>query len=181
MLQYYLKTLYSDMFQIATNNTIKLIRTAKDIGISFSKKQTSEFMSSIVESAFVEAGKNHNINVIAPKVDHEPDLYVDSLPMELKTKHKVSGEWRGGAFSKRSCEYLFISYNIIDNYLTSGVEWFAIQKYVDEGDWKGGNVGNYYATRLGLTDIIQGTLVIGDVHFKRKKYHSIHQFIPKKD
>ena len=114
------------------NNVIKLIRTAKEIGISFSRKQTSEFMSSIVESAFVESGKLHDIKVVAPKVDHEPDLYIDNMPLEIKTKHKVSGEWRGGAFSKRSCEYLFVSYNIIDNYLTSGVEWFAIQKYVEE-------------------------------------------------
>jgi hypothetical protein len=151
-----------------THSRVSLFRNTCDrFGITLSRKQLSEMLSGVVETAFEDAAYFHEGTIIAPKADDKADLIVDGIDLEIKTKYGKSGDWRGGAFSKREADYLFISW------VDEPFGMFAIHKYVTEDMWRGGNVGNYYATYMSLEDVMDGVTLIGETVKARTRFHTV--------
>jgi hypothetical protein len=128
-------------------------------------------LSGVIETAY----EDKTDTIRAPKSDDCPDLEVFDytidgfIPLEIKTKYGKSGAWRGGAFSKREADYLFVSW--VDT--PEGIGLYAAHKFVTEDMWRGGNVGNYYATYLDLEDIMDGVPLIGETVKSRTRFHTV--------
>ena len=137
-----IQELHREALENATNNAVGFIKHAEDVGINLSRKQLSEMLSGIIETSFENLGQERGFDIVAPKRDDKSDLEINGENVEIKTKHISSDEWRGGAYSKRSAHYIFITFDIVNG----TPEWFMIYKYVNEDEWRGGNTNNYYVT-----------------------------------
>ena len=102
-----------------------------------SKKQKSEDISGLLETAMEDLIEG----AIAPKVDHEPDIILEGKPIEIKTT--ASQRWRGGAYSKRSGHFVFVSWEVDSNNIPS---FFIAGIDLEESDWDTVHYDNYYAT-----------------------------------
>jgi hypothetical protein len=133
---------------------------------TLSTKLKSELISNMLEASFASVVPE----VTAPFSDNEPDLWVVSTPLEIKTA-KTTHVWRGGEFSKRESDYLMVSYDDSGDEL----KWFFLHTYLLESDWKSSGSGNYYATTIDLNDILKKDyiILIGDVVKKKIKNHLI--------
>lgn len=136
---------------------------------SFSTKLKSELISSVWETSFSYIVPN----VIAPKTDNEPDLYIDNQPLELKTS-KTTTTWRGGEFSKRESNYLLIAWDEVNDIF----QWFVCFSYLTESDWKSSTSNNYYATTIDIGDVVKLSttkIFLGTTEKKRIKEHIVFQ------
>ena len=133
---------------------------------TLSTKLKSELISNMLEASFASVVPE----ITAPFSDNEPDLWVVSTPLEIKTA-KTTHVWRGGEFSKRESDYLMVSYDDSGDTL----KWFFLHTYLLESDWKSSGSGNYYATTVDLNDILKKdyTILVGDVVKKKIKNHLI--------
>lgn len=131
---------------------------------TLSNKLKSELISNLVETCYTEVVPSSRRG----RGDHEADIYVDDQPLEIKTCYN-GRSWRGGAFSKRSSDYLMVGWKDIGN----TIELFALSVNLLESDWKGGNVGNYYATNIDLDFLLKrgGQVAYGGVIKKKKNHH----------
>jgi len=150
-----------------TTGMNRIMKVHGEEGNPMTKKQLSECISGVIESKMVTVASRLGINITAPKVDSEPDLIVDSVPLEIKTTSGKS--WRGGEYSKRSSDYLMVVYDINDNEFS----WFALHKYLNEEDWISSTSGNYYATTITLDSMLDGNILVGDRKKKRVLWHPI--------
>lgn len=135
---------------------------------SFSTKLKSELISSMWETSFSYIVPN----TISPKLDSEPDLYLESQPLELKTS-KTTTTWRGGEFSKRESNYLLIAWNENEYGM---FDWFVCYTYLTEDDWKSSQSNNYYATTIDIGDVLKlpkTEILKGKTQVKRIKEHVI--------
>jgi hypothetical protein len=144
------------------------LRTVKQVldWDSFSTKLKSELISSVWETSFSLLP-----NVIAPKIDNLPDLYMDDLPLELKTS-KTTTTWRGGEFSKRESNYLLIAWDEVNGFF----KWFVCFTYLTEDDWKSSTSNNYYATTIDIGDVLKlptTKIFLGTTEKKRIKEHIV--------
>ena len=150
---------------IEANKRFRTFKTVVEYS-TLSTKLKSELISNMLEASFASVVPE----VTAPFSDNEPDLWVVSTPLEIKTA-KTTHIWRGGEFSKRESDYLMVSYD------DSGEElkWFFLHTYLLESDWKSSGSGNYYATTIDLNDILKKdcTIFVGDVVKKKIKNHLI--------
>ena len=146
------------------NRRLVLIKEVTDWE-SFSTKLKSELISNIVETSFESIVPN----IVAPKMDSEPDLIVDGKPLELKTS-KTTTTWRGGEFSKRESDYLLIAWNEIKGEF----KWFVCYTYLKESDWKSSQSSSYYATTIDINDVLRfpaSQILMGGTQKKRIKEH----------
>jgi len=148
-----------------TNKRFNTFRTVVEYS-TLSTKLKSELISNMLEASFASVVPE----VTAPFSDNEPDLWIVSTPLEIKTA-KTTHVWRGGEFSKRESDYLMISYDDSGDEL----KWFFLHTYLLESDWKSSGSGNYYATTIDLNDILKKdyTIFVGDVVKKKIKNHLI--------
>ena len=111
---------------------------------ALSAKNISELISKMLEksmSTLIEGA-------VAPNLDSEPDIRLNGSPVEIKTS---SGEtWRGGAYSKRSGHFVFVSWEMDENYIPT---WFIVGIDLIESDWKLSKSKNYYATTFGKKEL----------------------------
>jgi hypothetical protein len=145
----------------------RIVSVHTEEGNPMTKKQLSECISGVIESKMVKVANEYGIDIIAPKVDSEPDLIVDGLPLEIKTTSGTS--WRGGEYSKRSSDYLMVVYNYVDGKFN----WFVLHKYLKEEDWVSSSSGNYYATSISLDSMLDGSILVGDKKKKRVLWHPV--------
>lgn len=122
----------------------RLFDTLGELKLTLSDKQKSELISGLLENNV----EKHVEGAVAPKVDSEPDLYVNDQPVEIKT---TAGEsWRGGTFSKRPGYYVFVSWKAdADN----NVEFFMSGVHMKKEDWKASTSDTYYATTYGKKEL----------------------------
>jgi hypothetical protein len=148
-----------------TNKRFNTFRTVVEYS-TLSTKLKSELISNMLEASFASVVPE----VTAPFSDNEPDLWIVSTPLEIKTA-KTTHVWRGGEFSKRESDYLMVSYDDSGDEL----KWFFLHTYLLESDWKSSGSGNYYATTIDLNDILKKdyTIFVGDVVKKKIKNHLI--------
>ena len=172
-----MKTLYKlapDAFKLSARRIEHFREICRDIGINLSRKQLSEMLSGVIETAFEDVATtrygDYQCEIIAPKTDDSADLIFDGVDVEIKTKYGKAGSWRGGAFSKREADYLFVSW------VDAPFGLFALHRYVTEEMWRGGNVGNYYATYLDLEDIMDGTILLGETTKAITRFHTVPEF-----
>jgi len=108
------------------------------------KKQLSEDVSALFETAMEDV----YTNVVAPKKDSEPDIYMDGIPVEIKT---TKGEdWTGGEYSKRPSQYLLVAWEDVGQ----DTRFFVANLYLKEEDWKSSKSDKYYGTNFSKKDII---------------------------
>tara|TARA_B110000879_G_C11072948_1_gene471467 strand:- start:300 stop:806 length:507 start_codon:yes stop_codon:yes gene_type:complete len=139
-----MKVINENVMSTLKSDVKKLFDTLDELKLDMSDKQRSELISGLVENAV-----QRNIpNAVAPKIDSEPDLYIDGKAVEIKT---TAGEsWRGGAFSKRPGYYIFVSWKLDDN---NDSEFFMGGTHMKESDWKASGSANYYATTYGKREL----------------------------
>tara|TARA_Y100000034_G_scaffold66998_1_gene80851 strand:+ start:177 stop:677 length:501 start_codon:yes stop_codon:yes gene_type:complete len=132
---------------------------------SLSTKLKSELISNMFESSISDIVPN----AVAPLKDHEPDLFIDIEPLELKTS-KTTTTWRGGEYSKRPSNYLLVSYDDSEK----DVKWFLLFTNLLKKDWKSSSSKSYYATSIDLNYIVENKnyeILHGDIFKKRIKKH----------
>jgi len=138
-----------------TNFSEVLLKTEKDFldcinfynskGLRKSNKQLSEDLSGLLETNI----ENTIEGAVAPKVDSEPDIRYNGVPVEIKC---TSGEqWRGGAYSKRDGYYLMVTWNVIEG----AVKLLCYGLNLTKKDWQGGLTGNYYGTTFGKKQLME--------------------------
>ena len=168
-----LKKIIEPTLTLASIGIESIMRVHNEHGNPMTKKQLSECISGVVESKMVEVARKYGIQIESPKVDSEPDIIINYKPLEIKTTSSV--EWRGGAYSKRESDYLFIKWDYSDGEFT----WFALHKYLKEDDWNGGDVmdkdNNYYATKIKLNEMLDGEILVGGKEKKTVLYHPVLQ------
>lgn len=165
-------TVERNLQQILDNAGNDFILFREKLGSRMSAKLQSEIISALVENAFAKTIDSAR----AGNGDHEADVYVDGVPLELKTSRK-SREWRGGEYSKRSGDFLLISW--VHNETTNKVEWFVLHTVLEENDWKTSTSKNYYATTISLDEALRknSKVLIGDIRKAKKLTHPIYQSI----
>ncbi len=163
-----LRSIIQPVLFLADTGIKRIDRIHVQEGDSMTKKQLSECISGVIETKIVAVCQDRGISAQAPKKDSEPDIILDGVPLEIKTTS--SAQWRGGAFSKREADYLFIKWGI-DEY--GDFSWFALHKYLTEEAWRNGNVNNYYATSISLSDMLDGTILFGSTQKKRVLEHPV--------
>ena len=149
-------------------NDFKLFR--EKLGSRMSSKLQSEIISATVENAFASVVEGARVG----NGDHEADVYINEIPLELKTS-RDSREWRGGEFSKRSGDFLLISWSLTKD--TNEINWFVIHTLLTESDWKSSGSASYYATSISLDDALNknGRVIVGDVRQAIKLRHPIYE------
>jgi hypothetical protein len=137
-----------------------------------STKLQSEIISALVEISFVKIISTARLG----NGDHEADIYINDIPVELKTSRK-SRKWRGGEFSKRSGNFLLISWDVSKN--TNKVQWFVLHGLLEESDWQTSKSKNYYATTISLDEALQknGNVIVGNIRKAKKLTHPIYEEI----
>lgn len=83
--------------------------------------------------------------------DHEADIYINGTPVEIKNTQN-SNTWRGGKYSKRSGEFLLVSYTIDAH--TGKLKWFVIQTELEKEEWVDSASESYYATSITLDYVL---------------------------
>ena len=170
-----LRKIIEPTLTLASIGIESIMRVHNEHGNPMTKKQLSECISGVVESKMVEVAKRYGIQIEAPKVDSKPDTIINYKPLEIKTIAASSDAWRGGAYSKRESDYLFIKWDYSDGEFT----WFALHKYLKEDDWIGCDVenkdNNYYATKIRLNEMLDGEILVGGKEKKRVLYHPVLQ------
>lgn len=144
--------------------------------IDISNKTTSELFSAIVETSFNTVLKEKQIDVVTPKKDSEPDMYIQEEAVEIKA---TNGEqWRGGAFSKRPGLYILVSWDYSEK---TGTKLFAAMQNMEKSDWfsskldENGNFledAKYYATTYGKKDLVKDEkykILSGDIVVNKYK------------
>lgn len=111
-----------------------------------SNKQKSEDISGLLETAIADLTEG----AVAPKVDSEPDIRLNGMPIEIKTS---SGEtWRGGTFSKRGGHFIFVNWLLdefnVPSFFMAGID-------LEESDWKQSTSDSYYATTYGKKELYE--------------------------
>jgi len=162
------------------NNINEILSTAgndfvlfqEKLGSRMSAKLQSEIISALVENSFAKVISSARMG----NGDREADIYINDIPVELKTSRK-SREWRGGEFSKRSGNFLLISWDVSKN--TNKVQWFVLHGLLEESDWKTSKSKNYYATTISLDEALQknGSVIVGNVRKAKKLTHPIYKEI----
>jgi hypothetical protein len=122
----------------------KLFDVLEELNLDTSEKQKSELISGLVENNVAKFVPNAR----APKLDSEPDLYINQQPIEIKT---TAGEqWRGGKYSKRPGYYVFVSWKMDAQH---NADFFMAGTQMEESDWKMSKSKNYYATTYGKKEL----------------------------
>ena len=138
------------------------------LGNRISTKLRSEIISALLQNAFAQIVPNARSGTS----DREADVYVNGIPLEIKSSHK-SREWRGGEFSKRSGDFLLVSWQLSK---TNVPTWCCIHAILTEADWRPSSSPKYYATSIVLDDVLaKGTVLIGNTRMAKKRYHPVHE------
>jgi hypothetical protein len=132
------------------------------------KKLQSELMSIVLEAAFEDTVPNTR----SGDGDHEADVYIDGVPLEIKTTHD-SRQWRGGEYSKRGGDFLLVTWKLDDN---DGLKMWAAHVVLQKEDWTTSGSDNYYATTIDLDTVLNldAKVLIGEVAKKIKLTHPVH-------
>lgn len=162
-IKYYLPDVLTE-----TNRRLFVLKEVADWK-KFSTKLKSELISNIVETSFSSIVPG----VTDPKKDSEPDLYVDGVPLELKTS-RTTNSWRGGEFSKRTSDYLLIAWNEIDDTF----QWFVTYTFLTEDNWTSSTSSSYYATIVDLDTVLSlpmTEVLVGSTLKKKVKHHTVYE------
>lgn len=146
---------------------------ADKLGARMSAKLRSEIISALLEINM----ERYVPGAVAGKGDHEADVYINGMPLELKTAFNAR-EWRGGEYSKRHGNFLLVSWKSTEQ---NDIEWFALHAMLSEQDWKSSTSANYYATSITLDAALQncnGQVLIGEVRQARKLSHPVYAAQP---
>ncbi len=139
---------------------------ADKLGARMSAKLRSEIISALLENSM----EKYIPMARAGAGDHEADVYIDGVPLELKTAFNAR-QWRGGEYSKRRGDFLLISWTATtDNELN----WFAVHTRLTEQDWQSSGSKNYYATTVTLDAVLQSkssSVLVGGVRQAKKLKH----------
>lgn len=162
-------TLKKHIRPVLTTATADFALFQDKLGGRMGPKLQSEIISALLENAMVK----HIPNCRGGAGDHEADVYIRNVPLELKTS-RASREWRGGEFSKRSGDFLLVSWNVTDSLV-----WNAIHVQLQSSDWKSAQSANYYATAIDLDTVLSlgGKVLVGDVRTAKIRKHPIYESV----
>lgn len=112
-------------------------------------------MSNLFETKSAEYFNSIGIKTICCENDMDPDLlFPDTNAVcEIKVTSSKKQEWMGGKLSKRSAEYILISWEHIKEHGTlfgtvpEDIEFSVINVFIDQSEWN--TLGeNYYGTKI---------------------------------
>ena len=145
---------YPDVFDSTHwgNIECEVFETIKPIvSLKIKSKLMSELISELNEKIAAKYFKRlYGKNVVKCATnDNDPDITIGNFPLEIKVaKRTISGiaAWRGGTFSKREGDFIFIVWDFIDNLF----EYSVYTCYLTKNDWQVSKYNNYYATNYNL-------------------------------
>lgn len=120
-----------------------------------SKRVRSGVMSELFENQSAMYYNSIGIPTESCNNDTEPDLYFTEIdkPCEIKVTSSTNREWMGGSLSKKSSEFILISweYQTATDTLfgpePESLKFSVINVFLDKDDWM--TLGeNYYATKI---------------------------------
>lgn len=141
-----------------------------------SKKLKSEIISNLFETQSEKYFKENGFNVTSAQSDREPDLNIDGIVCEIKVTgldHTVAdhAKWMGGKYSKRTSDYVFVTWNYEPEHSTlygtekEKLSFCLLKCFVNENEWRTIDNGNenYYATVFELKQIFEKdyTVLVG--------------------
>lgn len=141
------------------------------LGARMSAKLQSEIMSALLENAIAKYVPNARCGA----GDHEADVYVDGVPLEIKTAFRARS-WRGGEYSKRSGDFLLVSWDMQDT-----PSWCVLHATLSADDWQSSGSANYYATSISLDDamLLGARFLIGGARQARVLHHPLYETVRK--
>jgi hypothetical protein len=167
-----MKTIISENIKNILHNAetdFKIFR--EKLGSRMSAKLQSEIISGLVENAFEKVIPEARVG----NGDREADVYINGVPLELKTSRK-SREWRGGEFSKRFGDFLLISWDITP---TGNIGWCVAHAILAEEDWQSSKSASYYATTISLDNVLDKgcNIIVGNTRKAKTRTHPVYEVI----
>lgn len=154
-------------------------------GLEFATKTLSELMSEIAQSSFKRVLTGADIKAEVPVGVNVADLYIDDVPVEIKTCAK--DKWQGGSFSKRPGLYLLLSWQYAP---ADGTSLFCAMQDMVEDDWRSHMLNEdkkmkknatYYGTWYGKKQMVEDAryeLLTGDVEISDLKKDGTPKKVP---
>lgn len=161
-------TLKTHAHAIARLTTENFMFFRERLGPRIGAKLQSEIISALLENAAVKVIPN----VRGGMGDNEADLYLRDVPLELKAA-RAARVWRGGEYSKRSGDFLLVSWNIGE----VGMEWCMLHVNLPVDAWQSSGNANYYATTISLDDALRygGQFLLGSAKVAKKNQHPVYE------
>lgn len=163
------------MFDILLPHIRPIVTTASEdfsffkgkLGNRMGAKLQSEIMSALLENAIAQYVPNTRFGA----GDHEADVYINGVPLEIKTAFRARS-WRGGEYSKRSGDFLLVSWDMQDV-----PSWCVLHATLSADDWQSSGSANYYATSISLDDalLLGGKFLIGGARRARVLHHPVYE------
>jgi hypothetical protein len=163
-------TLKTHAREIARQTTENFLFFRERLGPRIGAKLQSEIISALLENAAVKVIPNMR----GGAGDHEADLYLNDVSLELKAA-RGARVWRGGEYSKRAGDFLLVSWDMNE----VGVDWCMVHVNLPVEAWKSSGNVNYYATTISLDDALHygGRFLLGDAKVAKKNRHPIYEKI----
>lgn len=157
---------------------IRPVLTQVDRDLALFNKKLGHRMSAKLQSEIISGLIQNHYQQMAPGVrvgagDHEADLYVGKVPVELKTSRE-SREWRGGEYSKRAGHYLLVSWTPDEQ---ERIKWCVVLVKLEEKDWRSSGSSSYYATSISLDEALdkRGRVIIGKTRKAKVRVHPVYE------
>ena len=121
------------------------------VTLGIKTKLLSELISELTEKIASQYFKNLYGDIVkCARNDNDPDLTINIYPLEIKVAkcNTMGGQvsWRGGTFSKREGDFIFIVWDF-DN---DSFKFSVYTCYLTKNDWAVSKYDNYYATSYNL-------------------------------
>jgi hypothetical protein len=120
-----------------------------------SKRVRSGVLSELFETQSAQYFNSIGISTKSCDNDSEPDLLFTEMEesCEIKVTSSSKREWMGGKYSKRSSEYILVSWEYKETFDTlfgtepESLKFSVINVFIDQSEWD--TLGdNYYATKI---------------------------------
>ena len=167
---------FIDIIQLVEEKRIYLFRSLEEYGINFTTKTKSELISQLFESSLYEYFQGKGVNTERAGSDSlKPDiLFTDTnTPLEIKT---TKGDyWIGGSYSKRSGDFLLVSWDDEDQIPVYFISHVKLEKkdWATEGE-------NFYGTKFKKKELMNNKtaiILMGDLIEQNRGIKMIKQSI----
>jgi hypothetical protein len=165
---------YSDIFDRIHWESIEnkvIEQVLPFIKLNIKAKLISELISELTEKITAEYfSQIYSGLVKSATSDNDPDLMFGDIPLEVKVAKYSNGfNWRGGKFSKRQSDYIFIVWDFDTNDKTK-IKVAVYKAFLSKDNWIQNRSSNYYATLYNMNLLSQNTTmkcIIGDITFNK--------------
>jgi len=157
MLEKYPEVFNEHSWHIIEREVFEKVKSIVSLGIK--TKLLSELISELTEKIAGQYFKKLYGDIVkCARNDNDPDLTIGTFPLEIKVAkcNTMGGQvsWRGGTFSKREGNFIFIVWDFDNDALqffgNNTFKFSVYTCYLTKNDWSISKYDNYYATNYNL-------------------------------